>query len=59
MASVQKYGSGYSVRYWYESETGERKMKRVSGFATKEAAWAAAQELEDAFKTIRKEDLGA
>ena len=32
MASVQKYGSGYSVRYWYESETGERKLKRVSGF---------------------------
>lgn len=46
MASVQKYGSGYSVRYWYESETGERKLKRVSGFPTKEAAWAAAQELE-------------
>ena len=46
MASVQKYGAGYSVRYWYESETGERKMKRVSGFRTKEDAWAAAKELE-------------
>ena len=47
MASVQPYGSGYSVRYWYESETGERKMKRVSGFRTKEEAWAAAKELEE------------
>ena len=46
MASVQPYGSGYSVRYWYETETGERKMKRVSGFRTKEDAWAAAKELE-------------
>ena len=46
MASVQKYGSGYSVRYWYEAETGERKMKRVSGFRTKEEAWAAAKDLE-------------
>ena len=47
MASVQPYGSGYSVRYWYETETGERKMKRVSGFKTKEDAWAAAKELEN------------
>lgn len=46
MASVQKYGSGYSVRYWYETETGERKLKRVSGFKTKEDAWAAARDLE-------------
>lgn len=46
MASVTPYGSGWSVRYRYESETGERKMKRVSGFRTKEEAWAAAAELE-------------
>ena len=46
MASVQPYGKGYAVRYWYEAETGERKQKRVSGFRTKEEAWAAAQELE-------------
>ena len=46
MASVQKYGKGYSVRYWYEDETGAMKQKRVSGFKTKEAAWAAAEELE-------------
>ena len=46
MASVQPYGSGYSVRYRYETETGEIKMKRVSGFRTKEEAWAAAKTLE-------------
>lgn len=46
MASVQKYGAGYSVRYWYETETGEKKIKRVSGFRTKEEAWAAARDLE-------------
>ena len=46
MASVQPYGSGYSVRYRYETETGEIKMKRVSGFKTKEEAWSAARDLE-------------
>ena len=46
MASVQPYGSGWSVRYRYETDTGEKKMKRVSGFKTKEEAWAAAAELE-------------
>lgn len=46
MASVQPYGSGYSVRYRYETETGEIKMKRVSGFKTKEEAWAAVRHLE-------------
>lgn len=46
MASVYQRGSKYCVMYWYESETGERKQKRVSGFRTKEEAWAAAQDLE-------------
>ena len=47
MASVQRYGSGYSVRYWYETETGEKKLKRVSGFRSQEEAWAAARDLEN------------
>lgn len=47
MATVQRYGSGYSVRYWYETETGEKKQKRVSGFRSKEEAWAAAKELKE------------
>lgn len=46
MASVYQRGSKYCVMYWYESETGERKQKRVSGFKTKEDAWAAARDLE-------------
>lgn len=46
MASVYQRGSKYCVMYWYETETGEKKQKRVSGFKTKEEAWAAAQELE-------------
>lgn len=47
MATVERYGSGYSVRYRYETETGEKKQKRVSGFHTKEEAWAAAKELKE------------
>lgn len=47
MASVEPYGSGYAVRYWYETETGKKKQKRVSGFRTKEEAWAAAKDLEE------------
>ena len=46
MASVTKRGSKYCVRYRYETETGEIKEKRVSGFATKEDAWAAARDLD-------------
>ena len=46
MASVGRYGKGYSIRYWYETETGEYKQKRVCGFKTKEEAWAAAKSLE-------------
>lgn len=46
MASVQPRGSKYCVMYRYETETGEIKQKRVSGFKTKEEAWAAAKELE-------------
>ena len=46
MASVTKRGSKYCVRYRYETETGEVKFKRVSGFKSKEEAWAAAKELE-------------
>lgn len=43
---VKKGSSKYCVMYWYETETGERKQKKVSGFNSKEEAWAAAQELE-------------
>ena len=46
MASVTKRGSKYCVRYRYETETGETREKRVSGFQTKEDAWAAARDLE-------------
>lgn len=46
MASVVLRGKKYCVRYRYETETGEIREKRVSGFATKEEAWAAARELE-------------
>lgn len=46
MASVTKRGKTYCVRYWYEDEFGQRKQKRVSGFLTKEDAWAAAKDLE-------------
>lgn len=46
MATVEKRGNKYCVRYRYETETGEVKFKRVSGFRTKEDAWAAAKELE-------------
>ena len=43
---VKKGSSKYCVMYWYETETGEKKQKKVSGFNSKEEAWAAAQELE-------------
>ena len=43
---VKKGSSKYCVMYWYETETGERKQKKVSGFNSREEAWAAAQELE-------------
>lgn len=46
MASVQKVGSKYVVMYRYETETGEKKQKKVSGFSTREEAWAAARDLE-------------
>ena len=46
MATVEKRGSKYCVRYRYETDTGDVKFKRVSGFRTKEEAWAAAKELE-------------
>ena len=46
MASVSKRGNKYCVRYRYETDTGEIKEKRVSGFLTKEDAWAAARDLE-------------
>ena len=29
---VKKGSSKYCVMYWYETETGERKQKKVSGF---------------------------
>ena len=46
MASVEKRGGSYSVRYRYEDDFGKTKFKRVSGFRTKEEAWAAARDLE-------------
>ena len=48
MASVQKYGAGYSVRYRVSDPLGKVTMKRVSGFRTKEEAWEAARKLEAA-----------
>ena len=46
MASVSKRGSLWCVRYRYADELGAVKEKRVSGFATKEDAMAAAKSLE-------------
>lgn len=46
MASVTKRGKKWCVRYRYEDDRGQVKEKRVSGFATKEEAWAAAKDLE-------------
>lgn len=46
MASVTKRGNKYCVRYRYEDDTGQIREKRVSGFSTKEDAWAAARDLE-------------
>lgn len=43
---VKKGSSKYCVVYWYETETGKKKQKKVSGFNSKEDAWAAAKELE-------------
>lgn len=46
MASVTKRGNKYCVRYRYEDETGQIREKRVSGFTSKDDAWAAARDLE-------------
>ncbi len=46
MASVYARGKKYCVMYRYETETGEIKQKRVSGFSSREEAWAAARDLE-------------
>ena len=49
MASVypaKKGSNKWVVMYWYETETGVRKQKKVSGFNSKQEAWAAAKELE-------------
>lgn len=46
MASVSKRGNLWCVRYRYTDELGAVKMKRVSGFKTKEDAMAAAKSLE-------------
>lgn len=46
MASVTKRGKKYCLRYRYEDEFGQIREKRVSGFNTKEEAWAAAKDLE-------------
>ena len=46
MAWVQKRGKKYCLRYYYEDEYGQKKEKKVSGFLSKEDAWAAAKELE-------------
>ena len=46
MAFVSKRGKLYCLRYRYEDEYGQTREKRVSGFKTKEDAWAAARDLE-------------
>ena len=46
MAFVSKRGKTYCLRYRYEDELGRIREKRVSGFKTKEDAWAAARDLE-------------
>lgn len=46
MASISKRGNLWCVRYRYETDLGEVKEKRVSGFRTKEDAMAAAKTLE-------------
>lgn len=49
MASVypaKKGSKKWCVVYWYETETGERKQKKVSGFNSRDDAWAAARDLE-------------
>ena len=52
MATFKKTGKTWSVRFYYETETGERKQKRVSGFSSKDEAAAAVLELK------RKSDAG-
>ena len=46
MAFVTKRGKKYCLRYRYEDEFGQIREKRVSGFNSKEEAWAAAKDLE-------------
>lgn len=46
MASVARYGKGYCVRYRVTDTQGVTTQKRVSGFLTKEDAWAQARDLE-------------
>ena len=46
MASISKRGNLWCVRYRYETDLGEVKEKRVSGFKTKEDAMEAAKSLE-------------
>ena len=46
MAFVSKRGKTYCLRYRYDDELGRIREKRVSGFRTKEDAWAAARDLE-------------
>lgn len=48
MATIEKRGKKWSVRYWTEDQYGRKVQKRKSGFATKGEAMAAAQDLERA-----------
>lgn len=48
MAWVEKRGKKYSVIYRVVDDLGIEYRKRVSGYATKEDAWAAAKQLEQA-----------
>lgn len=48
MATIEKRGKKWSVRYWTEDQYGKKVQKRKSGFATKGEAMAAAQGLEQA-----------
>lgn len=45
MATVEKRGALWCVRYRYEDDLGKERFKRVSGFKTKEDAMAAAKDL--------------
>ena len=48
MATIEKRGKKWSVRYWTEDQYGRKVQKRKSGYSTKGEAMSAAQDLERA-----------